>query len=543
MPKGRRWYEFWKGDEEAVFEQNIAHDVDRADTHELNTSIQAAYMMTLFNGEPPYTIEQIRTYLRNPAANIEQIRRMSDYAYYSNGVITSAIDYMRAMHTLDSVIVSKSKARDGSKPRSYARNKARMEATLNAIRYKQLIRDAIFKDAKDGMYIAYFETRQGAPDLKRALSDYEVANIMELNDTGLSAMVIPLPLSHTKIISRRNNVFQVAFDLRYFDGLTEDALRVRLAGFPKEIQDGWDKYTHSQLNGCWLPLSTDHTIVSKIKCGLDDPYGIPFSIAALDDINYAQYFIDTKRNVLDSVNNQIVYQTFPEGKEKGTSALTQKQQQSQHDLVKSALQRRQRNINNTSFFSLAAGTKLDKITLDIDILDEKNETAIKEDVNRAIGVSASALDGSSTGNYSTANLNLELVAANVYTWIEEITEELNKCINRCVIKDKACRVEFYVLPITMVNRDKMVGYMNNLYAQGKGSLTAWIASTGFNPDNYIALMDYELEEDFENRYPVHRTSYTVSGSTEGGRPESESDDPASVQQKTNGANGAPKPSG
>lgn len=543
MPEGRRWYEFWKREDTTVFEQNTAPSAEQADTHELNTSIQTAYLATLFNGESPYTIDAIRRYLRSPAFYIEHIRRMSDWAYYSNGVVTSAIDYMRSMHTLDSVIVSKSKARDGTKPRNYARNKARMEATLNAIRYKQVIRDAIFKDAKDGMYIAYFETRHGAPDMKRALSDYEVANIVELNDTGINAMVIPLPLSHTKIIGRRNNVFQVAFDLKYFDGLDDEKRKRKLAGFPKEIQDGWDKYAHAQLTGSWLPLSTDHTIVSKIKCGLDDPYGIPFPIAALDDINYAQYFIDTKRNVLDSVNNQIVYQTFPEGKEKGTSALTQKQQQSQHDLVKNALQRRQRNINNTSFFSLAAGTKLDKITLDIDILDEKNETAIKEDVNRAIGVSASALDGSSTGNYSTANLNLELVASNVYTWIEEISEELNKCINRCIINDRTCRVEFYVLPVTMVNRDKMVGYMNNLYAQGKGSLTAWIASTGFNPDNYIALMDYELEEDFENRYPVHRTSYTMAGNGNGGRPENDSDNPASVQQKTNGANNAPKPSG
>lgn len=541
MPKGRRWYEFWRPDDAVSFEQNEV-PVTTEESHELNTDIRTVYAMTVFNGDAPYTIDMIRSYLRNPAAHIAEIRRMSDWAYYSNGVVTSAIDYMKAMHTLDSVIVSKSKSRDGGKPKNYARNKARMEATLRDIRYKQVIRDAIFKDAKDGMYVAYFETKRGAPDYKEALTDFDVANIVELSDAGINAQVIPLPLSHVRIIGRRNSVFQVAFDLRYFDGMGDDRRKRKLAGFPQEIQDGWQRYNKNELNGNWLPLSTDHTIVSKIKCEMDDPFGIPFAIAALDDINYAQYFIDTKRNVLDSVNNQIVYQTFPEGKDKGTSALTQKQQQSQHDLVKNALQRKARNVNNTSFFSLAAGTKLDKITLDIDILDEKNETSIKEDVNRAIGVSASALDGSSTGNYSTANLNLDLVACNVYTWIDEIVEEMNKCINRCVINDKSCRVEFYVLPITMVNRDKMVGYMNALYAQGKGSLTAWIAATGFNPDHYIALMDYELEEDFENRYPVHRTSYTVSNNDSGGRPESDSDDPAAVQQKTNGANNAPKPS-
>lgn len=88
--------------------------------------------------------------------------------------------------------------------------------------------------------------------------------------------------------------------------------------------------------------------------------------------------------------------------------------------------------------------------------------------------------------------------------------------------------------------------MADIYARGKGSLYAWIAATGFNPDNYVALMDYELQEDFENRYPVHKTSFTVTekdgSDEEGGRPPNESDDPAAVQQKTNGANNTPKPS-
>lgn len=296
-------------------------------------------------------------------------------------------------------------------------------------------------------------------------------------------------------------------------------------------------------------MNNDKTIVTKIKSEVTDPFGIPFSIAALDDISYAQYFVDTKRNVLDSVNNQIVYETFPEGKDKGTSALTEKQQKQQHDLVKSALASKSRNNSSTSFFSLAAGTKLDSISLDVSLLDEKNENSIVDSVNKDIGVSASALDGSSTGNYSTANLNLELVASNVYTWIEDIVDELNKCINKNIINDSSCRVDFYVLPVTMVNKDKMVGYMSDLYARGKGSLYAWIAATGFNPDNYIALMDYELQEDFENRYPVHRTSFTVTGKDEpdedrnkSGRPSTDSDNTSTVQTKTNGANNQPKPS-
>lgn len=546
------WLPFMRKEREAHEENAVIPQSDP--THEFNTSIPAAYLNILSgSGEIPYSISDIRDFTRNPMLHIDKIRHLAHWAYHTNGVVAAGIDYMKSLHTLDTVVVCKTKKAGGNYPKNYRLNKSKMEATLNTIHYKQIIRDAIFKDANDGMYVAYFETSSATPDFRSALTDYEIQNITEINALGMNAMIIPLPIEYVRIIGRRNNSYQIAFDLRYFERFVEDARKAKIAGFPQEIQEGWLAYHNGKLPGPWLPLDNEKTIVTKIKSELNDPYGIPFAIAALDDVSYAQYFVDTKRNVLDSVNNQIVFETFPEGKEKGTSALSEKQQKAQHDLVKSALASKNRNASSTSFFSLAAGTKLDRIPLDVSLLDEKNENAIKDSVNKDLGISASALDGSSTGNYSTANLNLELVASNVYTWIEDIVCEMNKCINRNIIRDSSCYVEFYVLPITMVNRENMVGYMSDLYARGKGSLYAWIAATGFNPDTYIALMDYELQEDFENRYPVHRTSFTVTGKDDpeyedhnkgsGGRPEKDSDDPTAVQQKTNGANNAPKPSG
>ena len=68
-----------------------------------------------------------------------------------------------------------------------------------------------------------------------------------------------------------------------------------------------------------------------------------------------------------------------------------------------------------------------------------------------------------------------------------------------------------MLPTNFVNRAEFVKQFSDLYARGKGSLIAWIAATGVNADDYITLMDYELDEDFENKYPVHKTSFTVTG--------------------------------
>ena len=90
--------------------------------------------------------------------------------------------------------------------------------------------------------------------------------------------------------------------------------------------------------------------------------------------------------------------------------------------------------------------------------------------------------------------------------------------------------------------------MKDLYLQGKGSLRAWIASTGFNSEAYIELMNMELEEGFDEKYPVHQTSFTqsykdTSNNNKVGRPEEENPTSSStITSKSNNANDMPSPS-
>ena len=524
--------------------------VSTQEMREFNTDIGASYVNIVGGGlarGAPYSYKDISTMLQAPMANISALRRWAAWAYTSNGTISTAIDSLTSLHSLEYVVSTSKKRKDVSKS-DRKMSIQKMHDTLRTIRYKEVIRDAILKNANAGMYVAYFETRAGSTSKKYALTDYEVGHITEISSSGMNISIIPLPLSHIRIIGRRNNCYEVAFDLRYFDGMSADELKRRLSGMPKQIQDGYAKYRKGDLddNATWLRLDWKKTIVTKIKSGVNDPYGIPFAVAALDDVDYAKYFINTKRRVLDAVNNQVYYETFPEGKDRGTSALTGKQQEAQHKTVKEALTQRA-NPNGISFFSLAAGTKMDSLPVDISLLDEENENAIKEDVNKDIGFSAAALNGSSSGNYATATLNLEIVANKVFTWIESVVDELNKCINYNVIRDGSYRVDFFVLPITFINRDAQVKVLSDLYARGKGSLLAWVAASGFNTETYMSLLEYELEEDFENKFPVHKTSFTITGKDE---PTSDVDhntggvgsNPSTESTMSNNGNASPSPS-
>src|SRR5690606_11448341 len=177
------------------------------------------------------------------------------------------------------------------------------------------------------------------------------------------------------------------------------------------------------------------------------------------DMLYDEYFVESKRGILDEVNSTIIYQTFPEGKEKGTSSLTLEQQKKQHENIKQALFSRGK-VKGINFFSIAAGTKLDKLKTDIDLLNKDSSDSLKR-IATSLGFADSMLHGSG-GSMSSQRYNLRLISARIFAMLEQIQEELNKVINKNIIKDESNYIELYYLPITHVNRDEMVKHFKDL---------------------------------------------------------------------------------
>ena len=490
-----------------------------------------------------YTSDEIREYINHPAIYQKELRELGWWAYRVDGSVSSAIDYLRTMHTLDKTVVCKSRTLDGKKPRSFNKNKQLMLNTLEVIKYKEKIRDALLKRCNDGIYFYYFETSAVNSITKKFLNDIDVERIYEINELGINASIISLPVDWCKIVGKKNNAFVVAFDLKYFLQFDERKRDMELLKFPKEIRDGFKKNEKHIGEKSWIVLDNNKTIVDKGKTPDNVPYGIPLAICALDDILYANYFVQTKRNVLDSVNSQIIYEVFPEG-EKGKCTLTSNQQKEQHGIIKEAIVNK-KNKNGVAFFSLAAGTKMDSIKVDTDILDEKNENTIKNSVPRDLGISSASLNGEATGNYATASLNIEMVAGNVYSWIENFMNELNKCINANIIKDKRCKIACNILPVTYVNRDKFFNQMKALYSECNGSFMAVIAASGMDVESYLSLLDEEKELNFDEKYMPHASMHTQSSSdNKGGRPsisDSEVKNENTLASKGINGNANPKP--
>lgn len=488
-----------------------------------------------------YKPEQLSALIKDPIGNNEILRQISLMLYGMNGIYTNTVDYMTAMPTLDKVIVT-----HGTNNKKKKRNKELMDSTLRTIKDREIVRDALWRGMIEGIAFYYFETTERPQNLTKTLSDFDIENIVEINELGVNASIISLPTDYTQIVGIKNNSYVIAFNLDYFNTATGESIERKLRKYPKEIRDAYKRHVDSNGaldSGKWVVLDNTKTIVHKIRSSRSEKYGRPLVLAAIEDILYNDYFTSTKRNVLDEINNKIIYQTLPEGKDKGSCALTKAQQQNQHDVVKTAVMKKN-NRGGISFFTVAAGTKLDKIdTGNTDIFDDKNESNLGNKISTDLGVASSLLSGVGSGSYSAQTNNLELLSSQLFQWIEQIESELNKCISENIIKDTRNWVECKYLKITYANKNQAVENAKSLYLQGKGSLSYWAATCGISPDVFFALLDQELEEDIENKYPIHATSYNSSGDKAAGRPEdNDSDNPHTLQSKANNSNNTPKPS-
>lgn len=491
-----------------------------------------------------YSSDEITNMVQDPITYNKQLRELSWKIYSSNGMFTQVVDYSTALPTLSYIPIPRGK---GKKSRD---NTTLFCTTLRHLKHKEIIRDSLLKCMIDGCAFYYAVTKESQSNVK-TMSDYDVANIVEINELGVNLTLLPLPTDFTRIVGRRNNVYQLAFDLKYFELCTDEKDRLRrLKIYPDEISIAWNNYFEKGGNN-WVLLDINKTFAVKIRSKIEEIWGRPIVLSALKDIMYTDYYIDTKRGVLDEINNRVIYQTLPEGKEKGTCALTVNQQEAQHNAVKEAILTKNKR-NSTSFFTVASGTKLDKIDINTDILKNTNEqSSLNEQIGLDLGFMSNLLTGSGSGNFASQQNNLELLLSEILMWVEPMAEELSKIINKNIIKDPKNKVDVYYLPCSIITRDSFVSNMKDLYTLGGGSLRAWIASTGIDSDAYLALMENELEEGIFDKFKPHQTSYTLSNkdskdndnevSKDKGRPSDEtSTNYSTLQAKNNGGNLAPR---
>lgn len=477
------------------------------------------------------SLETLSMWMRDHIVFNKEIRDLSDFLYNSFGAYGRVIDYMVSLPTLDKVVYTTSNKSSSNK------KKELYKESLKKMKDEVLTRDIIRKIAKCGTYFGYFLSEEML-QLKGTYSEYELEKIIELNN-NFNCGVMSLPIDYCMIVGTQDSSYVMAFDLSYFDQFRSNGLSQKLKRYPKEIREGYVKFNKSRTDK-WIVLDNTKTIVVKTRADISERWGRPLGLGAFVDLLFDQDYTDVKRDTIQRANGQIIYQTFPEGNKEGKSILSNKQQEKQHNDVRNAIFNK-RDGSGTNFFSIAHGTTLNELKIDLDILTKIKDEDLVKRISTNLGFASSLLNGEDS-NFSSQENNLNLISSEIFQWIEQIQNEYDKVINKNIIKDNDCIIHINYLPITHLNRDKFRNNAKELYTLGRGSLKAWIAASGFNIDAYLSLMEEELEEGLDEKFPPHQTSFTQS-SNDTKPTEDNPTNENTIKTKSNNTNNNPVPKG
>jgi len=462
------------------------------------------------------SMTDLKQYVKYPMIYNEILRTISEQAYGSQGLYSNVIDYMVAIPTLSYITTMRNNTPE------FKEKKKKFNLLLKLLNHDRSTRDTLRSLFIDGTYIGILRNST-ANNKKLDTGAVLVDSIDRIEGLSLddNFMIQPLDLDYCKIIGFQNNVSIASFDMMYFDQFKYGGLVNEIKNYPKEFIKAYMDYKKNASKR-WFILDYRKTIALKSKAKENEPWGRPLGLSAFSDMKLSGDYDDSQYQLISELASSIYFLILPEGEKKGSCSLNKTQQDNVIDAFKNAVKvNTSGNIAKISTLSLAPGTKIDRLSKDSSLIKDTLSDENMKKISTSLGFASSALNAESSGGSSYANLavNLDLVSSQVFQLVNEIAREYTRVLNELLNIKPKDYIDVKYLPISWLNKDDMFEKAKELYTQGKGSLKFWISTIGVDVDDYLSLMEEELEDDFENKFPVHATSATFSGNdNKGGRP-------------------------
>lgn len=534
-------------------EQNDINNNPQTQTNsnniELNSLNSVSFLMNSSLNTNNISMDDLKEYIKYPMIYNEILRTISEQAYDSNGIYGNTIDYMVAIPTLAHITTMRNNTIQ------LKEKKKKFNLILKLLNHKRTTRDILLKAFKNGIYVGILrDTIATNKDLDMGAMSVETIDKIEGLSLDDNFMIQPLDLDYCKIIGFQNNISIAAFDMMYFDQFKYGGLVKEIKNFPKEFMTAYMDYK-KDASKRWYVLDYKKTIAKTFRANEDEPYGRPLGLSAFADIKLSGDYDDSQYKLVSELASSIYYLILPEGEKKGSCSLNKTQQDAIIDAFKNAVKiNTSGNVTKISTLSLAPGTEINRLSKDSSLIkDTLSDENIKK-ISTSIGFASSALNASSEGgaSYSSLQVNIDLVSAQVFQLIDEIAVEYTRVINELLNIKPRDYIDIKYLPISWLNKDSMFNKAKEIYTLAGGSRRFLVACAGFDVDDYFSCLDEEIEEGYEEKYPVHITSYTSSDSADkpnpdgnqGGRkPKDEKDLKPSGQVTRNlGSNKQKKPS-
>lgn len=460
-------------------------------------------------------MSDLKQYVKYPMIYNEILRTISRQSYALNGIYGQSVDRMIALPTLSYITTLRNKT-----PQMKDK-KTKFNTLLKILNIDRTTRDILRHLFIDGQYIGILRDST-ASNKKLDTGSMIVESLDRLEGLSLddNFMIQPLDLDYCKIIGFQNNVSIAAFDMMYFDQFKYGGLLNEIKNYPRNFIKSYMNYKKDSSKR-WLVLDYRKTIALKAKANEIDAYGMPFGISAFTDMKSSQDYDDSQYQLISELASSIYFLVLPEGEKKGSSSLNKDQQKEVIAAFRNAVKvNTSGTVSKVSTLSLAPGTTINRLSKDSSLIKDTLSDENMKKIATGLGIASSALNAeSNSANLGSLQINLDLISAQVFQYVNEIAREETRVINENLGIMSNSYIDIKFLPITWLNKKDVYDKAKDLYLTAGGSRKFYIAAAGFNPEDYLSICDEEIEMGFDERYAPHITSYTATDSADKSNPD------------------------
>jgi hypothetical protein len=342
------------------------------------------------------------------------------------------------------------------------------------------------------------------------------------------------------------------FDLSYIDTLTPEkriAFYNNVSPFiTPALYQKWKECTDYELQKQYqlVVLPPDRSLVARTRIlSKNQRLGIPQGTQAIFDLQHKQKMKELERAISDKVIRAIALVKF-KGKDDNDNKVKDSTQKKVFASVKKALELNVKKDGGLTCIGLPdfVDFKYPELGNADKLLTPTKYDSVDNDITTATGIS-SVISNGSGGNYSSANLNLDIIYRKIGSMLEQIEEIYNQLIVITLGKAKGKYFCFeYNKNIPLTSSDKLKT-LTTLENQGY-AITPLLDLFGIDATDYINQSIHEIDElKLREKIvpPLNSNNISVNDTNTGGRdavlnPTNES----TIKSKETGGNDNPKPS-
>lgn len=416
--------------------------------------------------------------------NVVELRKISQYFYYTSGEYRRLVKYAAQLLTFDYLVVPRTSADKFEKP-AFKKSFEKILSYVKQAGIEETSYEIAFAVVRDGIYYGYEQI---------------------LGNNQISLQQLPPDYCRTRY--KVNGIYQIEFDNKYFDQfrLEEDKLDA-FAGFPKEFESYYNAYKKDP-DMRWVALDPQFARAHLI----DD--AIPMFSSVFNDILELDEYKNLDKTKMALSVYTLLVQKIPLNKDNELALYMEE--------IVDLHQNARKMIKNPAIDVLTTPCDMEPLTLD----SGANSRVERDNIEKATSMiynsagTPVALFNSGTGTGSIGlNLSVKVDESLMFPLLKQFERWYNN-----KFAELSPSFEFgMVFPlITIFNyMERATGYQN---AATYGFPTKLLALTALGVRQFDAsfLLDYEnLLLDLSNRMQPLASSHTSSGTSKTGRPESE----------------------